>query len=74
MSMKGSSSSTMPATQMKEGALDKAILLVNTSGDAKGDLPPKTCQQKNVNLVTCTSPTPSVQQAIFQTYPSLTTL
>ena len=74
MSMNGSSSSTMPASQMKEGALDKAILLVNTSGDAKGDLPPKTCKQKNLNLVTCTSPTQSVQQAIFQTYPSLTEL
>jgi serine/threonine-protein kinase len=74
MSMKGSSSSTMPASQMKEGALDKAILLVNTSGDAKGDLPPKTCKQVNVNLVTCTAPTSSVQQAVFRTYPSLTAL
>ncbi len=74
MSMKGSSSSTMPASQMKEGALDKAILLVNTSGDAKGDLPPKTCKQVNVNLVTCTAPTPSIQQAVFRTYPSLTAL
>jgi serine/threonine-protein kinase len=67
-------SSSMPASPAKPGALDKAILLVNTSGDAKGDLPPKSCHQKNVNLVTCMNPTPSVQQAIFQTYPSLTAL
>ena len=70
MNMKGSS---MPA-KTKAGALDKALLLANQSGDAKGDLPPKTCHQKNVSLVTCTSPSLAVQQANFQTYPTLMAL
>jgi hypothetical protein len=62
------------ASHPQAGALDKALILTNASGDAKGDLPPKTCQQKDINLVTCTSPTPAVRAAMFRTYPSLTAL
>ncbi len=63
-----------PASHPRAGALDKALILTNASGDAKGDLPPKTCQQKDMNLVTCTNPTAAVRAAMFRTYPSLTAL
>jgi serine/threonine-protein kinase len=66
--------SSMPAHKARASGLDKALVLTNTSGDAKGDLPPKTCRQKDTNLVECANPVPAISGVIFRTYPSLTAL
>jgi serine/threonine-protein kinase len=58
--------SSGPASHPQAGVLDKALILTNASGDAKGDLPPRTCQQKDMNLVTCTNPTPVAYGAPHQ--------
>jgi hypothetical protein len=55
-------------------ALMSALVLANSSGDAKGHLPPSTCAQQGTTRVTCTNPAPGISQAVFQTYSSLAAL
>ena len=50
------------------------LILANNNADARGLLPPSTCQQDNPNEVTCTAPVAGLSAAVFQTYPSLKAL
>ena len=51
-----------------------ALILTNTSHDAKGQLPPSTCKQDSSTMVTCTAPAPGISEVVFQTYPNLKAL
>ena len=55
-------------------ALMAALVVTNQSGDAKGQLPPSTCQQDNSTEVTCLAPVVGITGVVFKTYPSLTAL
>jgi serine/threonine protein kinase len=78
----GSHPLAMPTMSMPKpkptptSALMNALKLTNESPQAKGQIPPSTCKQQSVTMVTCTNPSPTlgISQATFQTYPSLTAL
>jgi hypothetical protein len=55
-------------------ALMNAIALANNSVDAKGQLPPSSCQQEGSAKVTCTAPVTGISGVVFQTYPNLKAL
>jgi hypothetical protein len=68
--------SSMPAKPKVKppSALMSAIILANESADAKGALPPSSCQEQGATQVTCTAPAFGISGVIFKTYPSLTAL
>jgi hypothetical protein len=79
LSASGSHGTAMPSMSAKPtkpapSALMRAITLANSSGDAKGQLPPSTCKQDNSAQVTCTNPYLGISDVVFRTYPSLTAL
>jgi serine/threonine protein kinase len=55
-------------------ALMNALVLANSRGDAKGELPPSACAQHGTTKVACVSPAPGINGVVFQTYPSLSAL
>ena len=71
-------STAMPSMSAKPkapaSALMNALILANQSGEAKGLLPPSTCQQQSTTVVTCAAPAPGITGVVFRTYPSLTAL
>lgn len=48
-----------------------ALAKANTSSDSTGQIPPSTCKTQSSSMVMCTNPTPEMDSASFQTYPSL---
>ncbi len=76
--LSGSGSHAKAATKMTAkpkpkpttGALMSALILANKSNDAKGQLPPSTCNQDTPTYVTCTAPAAGISGVVFQTYPN----
>ncbi len=59
-----------PKPKPTTGALMSALILANKSNDAKGQLPPSTCNQDTPTYVTCTAPAAGISGVVFQTYPN----
>ena len=68
------SMSAKPKPKPTTSALMNALILMNNSVDAAGELPPSTCKQDGSAKVTCTAPVTGVSGVIFQTYPNLMAL
>jgi len=69
-----SASASPKAPKASPSALMKALIVTNNSADAKGLLPPSSCQQQGSDKVTCTNPALGISGVVFQTYPSLNAL
>jgi serine/threonine-protein kinase len=70
MTMPSMSASPKP----KPSALMNALVLANTSADAKGELPASNCKQQGSTVVICTAPAVGITGVVFQAYPNLKAL
>jgi protein kinase-like protein len=73
-STSGATAAAAAAAAAKPGTLMTTLTAADHSSVAIGKLPPQTCTQESAELVNCTQPWPTLSQATFTTYPTLTTL
>jgi hypothetical protein len=74
MSPAASRSAAGPHPAARPGALSTALARADEYGDAKGELPPASCQSRVATQVTCMNPVGPVNMVTFRTFPSLSAL